>query len=90
MKQVMKEQWDQITNENAFYGTLSRNEFEDPNNIDIDKFWETGREGADSLLKLANVENTQKLKMLEIGCGLGRMTHRFAERFSKIYAYLDC
>ncbi len=82
----MKRQWDQITNENAFYGVLSRNEFEDPDNIDIDKFWETGREAADSLLKLANVENTQELNMLEIGCGLGRMTHRFAERFDKVYA----
>jgi len=86
MKQVMKEQWDQISNENAFYGVLSRNEFEDPNNINIDNFWETGREAADSLLKLANIEDTQELNMLEIGCGLGRMTHRFAERFGNVYA----
>ncbi len=87
MRAVMKEQWDQITNENAFYGVLSRDEFEDLNNLDVNKFWETGREDAASLLKLPGLEHTQALSMIEVGCGLGRMTHYFAERFSKVYAF---
>lgn len=86
MNRIMKEQWDRIAAENAFFGVLSRDEFENPNEIDINKFWETGRDDVEKILKISGLENTKALNALEIGCGLGRMTHQFAERFDEVYA----
>ncbi len=86
MNQKMKQQWDSIAGENAFYGVLSRDEFENPNNVDINKFWETGRNDVNKILEIVGLENTKFLSTLEIGCGLGRMTNYFAECFSKVYA----
>ncbi len=83
MNQIMKQQWDSIASENAFYGVLSRDEFENPNNVDINKFWETGRSDVDKILEIVGLENTKSLSMLEIGCGLGRMTHYFLETLAK-------
>lgn len=82
----MKKQWDSIADENAFYGVLSRDEYEDPHEIDINKFWETGRNDVDKIVAITELENTEFLTVLEIGCGLGRMTHHFAETFGKVYA----
>lgn len=90
MKHIMKEQWDEMARENAFYSVLSLNDFEDPNTVDISKFWEIGRKDVDRLMKVlqrvSSLETTSELSMVEIGCGLGRMTHYFAELFSKVYA----
>jgi SAM-dependent methyltransferase len=86
MTNIMREQWDHIAAENAFFGVVSRDEFESPEAVDLDRFWKTGRQDVDSLLTLVGVEATQPLVALEIGCGLGRMTHRFAERFAFVYA----
>lgn len=86
MDQIMKQQWDSIADENAFYGVLSRDEYENPDEIDIDKFWETGQNDVNRILKIVGLENTKSLSMLEIGCGLGRMTHHFAECFGEVYA----
>ncbi len=60
MRQLMKEQWEKIAAENAFYGVLSRDEFEDPDCIDLDKFWETGRKDVEAFLKIVNLVNTHK------------------------------
>ncbi len=86
MNQIMKQQWDSIADENAFYGVLSCDEFENPNNVDINKFWETGRNDVNKILEIVGLENTKSLSLLEIGCGLGRMTHYFAECFGEVYA----
>ncbi len=82
----MKQQWDSIADENAFYGVLSRDEFENPNEIDINTFWETGQNDVNKILEIVGLGNTKSLNMLEIGCGLGRMTHHFAETFGEVYA----
>ncbi|MEP6901088.1 MAG: class I SAM-dependent methyltransferase [Actinomycetota bacterium] len=86
MNKIMKQEWDSIADENAFYGVLSRDEFENPDEIDIDKFWETGKNDVNTILEIVRPENSKSLKMLEIGCGLGRMTHHFAECFGEVYA----
>ncbi|MEO6051264.1 MAG: class I SAM-dependent methyltransferase [Pyrinomonadaceae bacterium] len=82
----MKKQWDSIAAENAFYGVLSRDEFENPEEIDLSKFWETGKRDVDKILEIVALPDTRTLNMLEIGCGLGRMTHCFADLFAKVYA----
>lgn len=60
MNQVMKRQWDSIADENAFYGVMSCDEFEKPDEIDIEKFWETGRADVEKIMKIAGLENTNR------------------------------
>lgn len=83
---LMKRQWDGIADENAFYGVLSRDEFENPDDLDVDKFWETGRADVDSILKIAGLGDTSSMSLLEIGCGIGRMTNHFAQCFREVRA----
>jgi len=82
----MREQWDAIATRNAFYGVVSWPEFQALDRIDREKFWATGRREVDEFLSRLNLGDTKSWSMVEIGCGLGRMTHRFAERFSRVYS----
>lgn len=82
----MKDQWDRISRENAFFGVLSREGYENAETVDVAKFWKTGRGHVESFMTLLEFSNTKAMKMLEIGCGLGRMTHQFSKLFEKVYA----
>ena len=82
----MKDQWDRISKENAFFGVLSQQGFENPDTVDVRKFWRTGREHVESFMKLLGFADAKTLSMLEIGCGLGRMTHHFSTFFGKVHA----
>lgn len=82
----MREQWDEIATRNAFYGVVSWPEFETLDQVDQEKFWNTGRESVDRFLDRLPLGDIGDQVMVEIGCGLGRMTHRFAERFGRVYA----
>jgi hypothetical protein len=82
----MKDQWDRISAENAFFGVLSRRGYENPDAVDIELFWRTGREDVESFMKLLGFDNSNLLHMLEIGCGLGRMTHHFSSLFARVVA----
>ncbi len=85
-QKIMREQWDEIATRNAFYGVVSWPEFETLGQVDQEKFWTTGRESVDRFLGRLSLVDTSTQVMVEIGCGLGRMTHRFAERFGRVYA----
>lgn len=82
----MREQWNAIAQRNAFYGVVSWPEFQALDQVDREKFWETGRKEVDLFLERLNLPDTGSWSMVEIGCGLGRMTQRFAERFGRVYA----
>lgn len=82
----MRDQWDAIAKRNAFYGVVSWPEFQALDQVDREKFWETGRREVDLFLEQLSILDTESWSMVEIGCGLGRMTHRFAERFGRVYA----
>jgi len=82
----MSKQWDLISTENAFFGVLSQEECENPDAVDIDRFFKTGSEQVESFMRLLDFEDMKRLHMLEIGCGLGRMTHQFSSLFGKVYA----
>ena len=86
MKHSMKDQWDRISAENAFFGVLSRGGYENAEAVDIKQFWKTGREDVDTFMKITDFDDSKSLRMLEIGCGLGRMTHHFGSLFGKVYA----
>jgi SAM-dependent methyltransferase len=82
----VRDQWDEIARRNAFYGVASWPEFEAFDAVDRDKFWNSGRHEVDVFLSRLNLPDTRLWAMVEIGCGLGRMTHRFAERFAHVYS----
>jgi SAM-dependent methyltransferase len=84
-KYEMRKQWDEIANRNPFFGIDAITEFEQTN-IDTSLFWQRGREAVDGFLENLQLGDTSKWTMVEIGCGLGRMTHRFAQKFNKVYA----
>lgn len=86
MNHAMKEQWDRISRENAFFGVLSLNGYERVEDVNVEQFWETGRESVESFMKLLSFDNSKSCQMLEIGCGLGRMTHHFSNFFGSVYA----
>jgi len=82
----MRQQWDAIASRNAFYGVVSWPEFQTLDQVDREKFWQTGRREVDDFLSGLNLVGTRPWSMVEIGCGLGRMTHRFSERFGRVYS----
>ncbi len=82
----MRREWDAIAKRNAFFGVVSWPEFEALDRVDRDKFWALGKESVDNFLAQLPLGDIRAGTMVEIGCGLGRMTHRFAERFNRVYA----
>lgn len=82
----MRDEWDEIARQNAFYGVSSAKIFENPELLDPKTFWENGRRQADTFLAEIALPQTDQCEMVEIGCGLGRMTHRFAELFRHVTA----
>ena len=85
-KELMKQQWDDMARLNPFFSITSWPEFERLESLDQARFWETGRVHAKNLLRRLRLGDTRKLRMVEIGCGMGRMTHTFAERFAHVLA----
>lgn len=82
----MKEQWQEMALQNPFFGITSWPEFEDTGAIDLDFFWQLGEIHARNLLSRTPLRNTEELSMLEIGCGVGRMTQYFAKIFGQVTA----
>ncbi|MCP4270016.1 MAG: class I SAM-dependent methyltransferase [Candidatus Brocadiaceae bacterium] len=50
-------------------------------------FWDRGKEVAEGFLAHLKLGNTSSQEMVELGCGLGRMTHSFAKFFDKVHAF---
>jgi ubiquinone/menaquinone biosynthesis C-methylase UbiE len=85
-KEQMRREWDEIARENAFYGIASWDEFADRTVVDEQRFWRSGAVLADNLLAHLGLHDASALTAVEIGCGNGRVTHRLAERFAKVWA----
>jgi SAM-dependent methyltransferase len=83
----MSADWDYFARENAYFSVVSWPEFEKRSLASERLFWESGRQDADRLLDRLGPMNYSALSLLEIGCGLGRLTHRFAEKFRQVTAY---
>ena len=62
----MRRQWNAIANRNAFYGVFSAPEFEVLEEVDREKFWESGRHDVESFLSRLNLGNTRSRSMVEI------------------------
>ena len=78
----MREFWDDKARENAMYYVSSYRAYDGQ---DPEEFWKWGRILAERFLEESEIPITGRESMLEIGCGPGRMTAYFAERFRHVH-----
>jgi SAM-dependent methyltransferase len=82
----MREEWDRRAHENArHYVATERTEWSD------EEYFESGRENVrrEILSDMTNIcqgKDPQQMRVLEIGCGSGRVTRALSERFGEVYA----
>src|SRR4051812_14960044 len=79
----MGEFWDARADEDPFYFVDNRLEYGQP---DLDRFWSGGRAALDLLLDDLGVAVSETDDVVEIGCGVGRMTRVLAERAATVRA----
>ena len=79
----MRKFWDRRAEENALYYVDNRLEYADP---DTERFWEAGREDFDDFLEVAGVSIAPDDRVLEIGCGVGRLTRQISARAQAVLA----
>jgi SAM-dependent methyltransferase len=80
----MQEFWDERAREDAFYFVDNRIKYKDP--AEEARFWEMGREDLDKLLGAVDVTLQPEWVVVEIGCGVGRLTRVIAGRAASVKA----
>jgi SAM-dependent methyltransferase len=73
--------WDDRAGDDAFYAVDSRLEYRNP---DLDRFWREGAKDLDMLLGAVGAEVSAGDDVVEIGCGVGRMTRVLARRAASV------
>src|SRR5688500_17188371 len=63
--------WDERAKEDAFFFVDNRLDYRNP---DIERFWRQGEEDLRRVLELAGVSIRQGDAIVDVGCGLGRLT----------------
>lgn len=79
----MRAYWDRKAAENPWYFIDSRVDYSDP---DQDRFWSGAEEDLDRMLGRLEVRIEDGDDVVEIGCGIGRLTRPIAERCSSVRA----
>ena len=79
----MQEFWDERADEDAFFFVDNRLRYGDP---DPEAFWAGGREDVDQVLGVLGVSVEATDELVEIGCGVGRITRVLAERAASVRA----
>jgi SAM-dependent methyltransferase len=79
----MRRFWDERADENAFYFVDNRLDYKHP---DADEFWTQGVEDVDRILSMLEVEIDPSDSVVEIGCGVGRLTRPLAARAADVRA----
>lgn len=80
----MEEYWDERAREDALYFVDNRINYKDP--AEEQRFWDMGREDLDRVLGAAGVTVEPQDVVVEIGCGVGRLTRVLAERAAWVIA----
>jgi SAM-dependent methyltransferase len=75
--------WDNRADEDAMYFVDNRLEYGNP---DTERFWADGLEDLDKLLQALSAELEPTDEVVEIGCGIGRLTRGLAARASSVRA----
>ena len=79
----MRKFWDRRADENALYYVDNRLQFSNP---DTEQFWQAGEQDLDKLLEIAGVAIAAEDEVVEIGCGVGRLTRVIADRARAVQA----
>lgn len=80
--EVMRDFWDRKAYENATYYISAYRDYADQ---DPDEFWRWGQILTDRYLKASGIRFTGEEVVLDLGCGIGRMTRALAARFAVVY-----
>jgi SAM-dependent methyltransferase len=80
----MQQFWDERAKEDAFYFVDNRIGYRDPQAEA--QFWGEGVKDLDVLLSVAEIEVKPTDRVVEIGCGVGRLTRVLAERAGSVKA----
>lgn len=83
MPSEMQRFWDRRADEDAFFFVDNRLAYGRP---DIDQFWAEGERDLDALLGALGVSIQPADRVLEIGCGVGRLTRVLAARSALVQA----
>lgn len=79
----MRRFWDRRAREDAFHFVDSRLPYR---RSDPERFWREGERDLEKLLEIAGVEVEPGSRVVEIGCGLGRLTRGLAARAGEVIA----
>jgi SAM-dependent methyltransferase len=74
--------WDERARENALYFVDNEVDYDDP---DSDAFWRRGEEVVDRMLDMVDLSPSPDDSVLDIGCGVGRLTRALAARTRRVY-----
>lgn len=79
---VMAQFWDEKAHDNAAHYISTGVSYDQP---DMDVFFTSGEEDVSSMLTAIDYIPSRDATMLEIGCGIGRMTRAFAKHLGTVY-----
>lgn len=79
----MREFWDARAREDAFYFVDNTLAYGEP---DLERFWAGGVEAVEVMHETLGVEVASGVEIVEIGCGVGRITRVLAERAARVRA----
>jgi SAM-dependent methyltransferase len=79
----MRRFWDARAAEDPFYFVDNRLRYREP---DLERFWAGGAESLDLMLELLGAELRPGTDVVEIGCGVGRVTRALASRGARVRA----
>jgi SAM-dependent methyltransferase len=79
----MQRFWDRRADEDAFFFVDNRMRYRAP---DLERFWAEGERDLDALLGALGASVGRGDRVLEIGCGVGRLTRALASRAASVVA----
>jgi SAM-dependent methyltransferase len=79
----MERYWDRRAREDPFHYIDNREQLGSPDHA---RFWHGGEQAVDTLFDALGVRLTGTERVIEIGCGIGRMTRALAARAKSVHA----
>jgi SAM-dependent methyltransferase len=80
---AMRDFWDDRAREDAFHFVDTRQAYR---HADAERFWREGEEDLDTFLDLLGIAVAGDERVLDLGCGVGRLTRALARRASAVTA----